>query len=784
MNRQMKKNLSVALSFVLAVSLSASAAGTMNMFGNAPLFFEANAAGEFFAQGGDCGFAISPSSSQMVLQKKSGRTAVVKMEFSGANPFATVRGENELPGKINYLVGDKSQWQVGQPTFSKVRVGKLYPGIDLVYHGNQKRLEYDFEIAPGANPKAIQIHFSGAEKISINAQGELILTVNGGEIRQPMPEIFQIVGGEKNSISGGYKILDARTISFAVGDYNHSLPLVIDPTIAFSTYFGGTGGDIPWAVAWDAADSAIYVAGQTFSKHFYTNDPAGFSTPGAFQQNFAGGKLSGDGFVAKFSISGTNFSGTNLIYLTYLGGSGDDSVSGVAVDSTGDAYVAGFTASTNFPTLNALYPNLSGKLNPRLRLFPGDAFVAELDPSGSNLIYSTYLGGSGSDAAIGIAVDAANNAYVTGLTTSTNFPVQNPLQLQTVSSNLVVVPHVSTNWVMTTNLITFDHLQGTNNAFITEIGSGGAPLIFSSYLGGKNFDTGEGIAVDTSGYIYVAGYTDSTNFPATNYLTFTNLMFGTTNQITGTNVLAGYLLNGSTNRTFTFDAFVTKLQPSGAGFVYSTLLGGNNNDYAFDVACDNSGSAYVTGYSSSTNFPNTAFNVPGLRTFVETNRNFFIGDSDVFLTRIDDVSGQATIGYSALFGGQGNDIGYSVAVDSAGEAFVTGSTQSTNFPVLNPLPFQLAGSTNSTLNRLTGVPKNRIYPADAFVTAFSSDGSTLLYSTYLGGNGSDAGYAIAVDPSGNAFVAGTTASTNFPTVNPGQNFRNGTNDTFIIEIQP
>ncbi len=660
----------------------------------------------------------------------------MQMRFVGANPLAQIRGDAELSGKINYLVGnDSAQWRSGISTFGKVSVDEIYPGIGLVYYGNQQRLEYDFTIAPGANPNAIAIRFDGVNKIFINAQGELVLTLGDSEISQPKPVIYQMVGGERHAIIGGYKILDAHTVAFSIGQYDRTLPLVIDPILSYSTYFGGNAGDIACAVAVSTNDGSIYVAGETLSKQFYY-------TPEAFQTNFAGGTLTGDAFVAKFDGSGQN-----LIYLTYLGGGADDGALSLAVDATGDVFVTGFTDSTNFPTTNAIYPHISGTIPKGFNFYPVDAFVTELGSSGSNLIYSTYLGGSWQDTASGIAVDSSGNAYVTGFTYSTNFPTTNAIQ---------------------------NHLACTNsefynaNAFVTEIAAGGTNLVFSTYLGGTNFDQGQGIAVDGAGYVYVTGYTASTNFPTWNM---------------PTNLPNSHLLNGSTNKNnFDFDAFVTKLPPfsdwiysasnqvysvSNLANSYSTYLGGTNNDIGRSIACDAAGDAFVTGWTASTNFPDTATNVPGLFSFVATNTTSTFA-TNAFLTEINP-SGAAVV-YSALFGGKASDIGNGVAVDAAGDAFVVGSTTSTNFPTTNTIGFLRA--TNSSTK----------FGSDVFVIAFNTNATALLYSAYLGGRSDDFGYGIALDSMDNAYIVGSTASTNFPTVDPGQSSRNGTNDAFLAEI--
>jgi Immunoglobulin I-set domain/Beta-propeller repeat len=742
-NFKMKRNAIKILSatficFTVVWAALTASAQTASILGNLPLYFEANQGqanvpAQFITRGCDSQFLISHAGAQMVFRKSATENAAVQMRFMGANPSAQICGDAELSGKINYLVGNNpAQWRSDIPTFAKVGVKGIYPGINVVYYGNQRQLEYDFTIAPGANPNAIAIHFDGADKISVSAQGELVLTLPGGEIRQPKPVIYQTIGGVRKAISGGYKILDAHTVAFLIGQYDRALPLVVDPILSYSTYFGGNAGDTAWAVAVSTNDGSIYVAGQTLSKQFYTN-----ATSGAFQTNFAGGKQAGDAFVAKFDNAGQK-----LLYLTYLGGDSDDAAYGLAVDGAGDAYIAGATDSTNFPTTNAIYPKIGGVLDKNVGAFPIDAFVAELNSSGSDLVYSTYLGGSAYDAAFGVAVDSAGNAYVTGYTSSTNFPTTNAIQ----------------NHLACTN--SFD---ANANAFVTEIASGGSNLVFSTYFGGTNFDQGQGIAVDNAGNIYVTGYTASTNFPTYNPLYSR--------------------LNGSTNKDNSgFDAFVAKFRPfstnwilsasnqtySISNLVYSTYLGGTNNDIGRSVACDTNGDAFVTGWTTSTNFPNTATNVPGLYSFVATNHTVAIA-TNAFLTEINP-NGTALV-YSALFGGKASDIGNGVAVDAAGDAFVVGSTTSTNFPTINT--DGLLRATNSGA---------KFGSSDVFVIAFTNDATALIYSAYLGGRSDDYGYGIALDPMDNAYIVGQTLSTNFPTADPFQSSMNGTNDAFIAKI--
>ena len=700
-------------------------AQTAAPFGNVPLYFEAGSPTRFLARGSDAQFLIAPTEAQFTLCKSADKAATLRMQFIGANPQAQISGDAKLSGKINYFVGSNpAHWRSGIPTFAKVRVTDIYPGIGLVYYGNQQRLEYDFDIAPGANPDAIVIRFDGADKISVNARGELVLALADGEIRQPKPLIYQMAGGVREEISGGYKILGAHTVGFAAGNYNRNLPLVIDPILSYSTYFGGNNGDTAWSVKVDNS-GCVYIAGETLSTKFATN-----SRPNGYQTNFAGGTLNGDAFVAKFGNLGTN-----LIYLTYLGGSSDDGAVDLAVDGAGHAFVTGYTDSTNFPiTTNAFQPKIGGMNvvnNGHTYGYNADAFVTELETNGSQLIYSTYLGGGGLDAGRGIALDAADNAYVTGLTVSTNFPTTtNAFQLHLACTNSIF----------------------NGNAFVSVLSAGGSNLIYSSYFGGTNYDCSGGIAVDSAGYVYVAGTTDSTNFPTT-----TNALFHHLNRFT----------YGSPSQTFNFDAFVAKFMPlpNCSNLVYSTYLGGTNYDAASRIACDAAGSAYVVGATTSSDFPNTATNI--FVNYLTNNLNFtYPVTTNVFLTKITN---GATVGiaYSAVFGGNSMDLGYDVALDPAGDAFVTGVAGSTNFPTANTAGFLSATNSGGS---------------DAFVTAINTNASALLYSTYLGGSTNDYGYGIAVDPAGNAYVVGQTISTNFPALDAFHSTLHGTNDAFLTKI--
>ena len=745
--------------WILGFGASLTASAQTTPFARLPLYFEASrsqadGAGQFLARGCNYQFLLSPAHAQVILSKPAspglapdrGReigprptiARTVQIDFVGANPCALIRGAGELPGKINYFVGnDRAQWRSGVATYDKVEVESLYEGINLVYYGNQQQLEYDFTVAPGASVSAIEIHFEGADKTTIDSRGELVLTLGDAEVRHPRPAIYQVIAGKRKPVSGGYRLKDAQTVGFEVGDYDPRIPLVIDPVLTYSTYFGGRTADTAVAVKVDAA-GAVYVAGITQGN--LSNAPAGFN----------GGKIDGDAFVAKFDSTLTN-----LVFLTYWGGSGEDGAYDMALDPANNIYLTGFTDSTDFPTNippggviglpNATH--LSGTENRTLHAFPVDAFVTEIDASGSNLVYSIYLGGTDADVGEGIAVDNAGNAYVAGHTFSTNFPTQNAFQDQNNGTN------------------------GTADGFIVRIAAGGASLDYATYFGGTNLDYAEAIAVNTSasdGVAYVTGFTASTNFPTT-----PDALQTQTNLNHSTNAI------GQFDKTAPpFDAFLAKFDTTQAGsnsLLYCTLLGGTNNDVGYRLTVDSStANVFVTGYTESADFPNLRTNVPGLYSSVSTNSKAIGLNADVFLAKF---APDNTLSYSVLFGGDRNDVGWDVAVDPTGNTLgVVGFSASTNFPTA--LTAGLLSATNHGNN-------------DAFVTLFTginSDPPALLYSTYLGGWNNDSAYGIALDSATNAYVVGRTLSTNFPTLAPSgmvpfQPFFSRSNSAFLAKIE-
>ena len=722
---------------LVTAALTASAAFNP---GHLPLWFEAADQATFTTRSPGTEFAITANGAEITLQKSGSQSATVRMSFVGGNPATPLRGEQLLPGKINRFIGnDDAQWRTGQSAFAQVQLENVYPGVSVTYYGNAQQLEYDFNLAAGVNPETIALRFDGAEKISVDAQGQLVLSVNGGQLFQHPPIAYQTISGERHAVAASYQINGANTVGFAVGSYDHSQPLVIDPIFSWATYFGGNSGETTWAVAVNPTDNTIYVAGQTFSAKVTNNIP--FTTLGSFATNYQGGSLTGDAFVAKFDSTGQN-----LIYCTYLGGSANDVAFGLAVDADGHAYVAGATTSKNFPVKNAVTNGayngalIGGSLSPATQSYYTDAFVTELAADGSSLVYSTHLGGGFTDFATSVAVDESGNAFVTGCSYSTNFPVTGEAFQKRFGPRFSPFHRA--------------------NAFVAEIPAGGQHLNYATYFGGTNFDIGNAIAYK-NGKVFITGSTTSTNFPWTNGLS------------------ASRLLNGRTNYNGFTDAFVAMFTKNGTNLdlQYSTFLGSTNQDVATAIAADAAANAYIVGWTTSTNFPNTTTGAQ-LSSYVRTNKTGFAVATNAFLAKLAWDGSTLTLPYSQMFGGRGLDAANSVALDSFGNIFVTGSVGSTNFPVTTNAIVAINSATGST-NFLSTTNRGK---SDAFITGFSSNLSTVFLSAYIGGSANDNGYGIAIDSANNIIVAGQTTSTNFPVLNAAQPKRNGTNDAFLLKI--
>ncbi len=602
----------------------------------------------------------------------SGEQSVLRMKLVGANAAPKTQGLEPQSGKSNYFLGnDPEKWRTNVNHYARVQYTDVYSGVDVVYYGNQRQLEYDFIVAPGTSPDIIKMSFEGAQDLSIDEDGDLILRTAGGDIRQHKPIIYQETNGERHEIAGRYEIKGDREIGFELAAYDTTKPLVIDPVINYSTYLGGYGRDQGYGIAVDSSGNA-YVTGFTEASNFPTVN----SLPYGDRE---GSGWSQDAFVTKL-----NSAGSALVYSTYLGGQNrsNDKALGIAVDSAGNAYVTGYTNSVDFPTVNPFQRAAGGG---------GDAFVTKINPAGSALVYSTYLGGSdANEESRSIAVDSAGNAYVTGTTRSTDFPTANPLQPAIIGSLIF------------------------GEAFVTKLNPAGSALVYSTYLGGGYFDDGNAIAVDSSGNAYVTGSTSSYDFPLANALQST------------CKCSVGTCAGG--------DAFVTKLNPTGSAFVYSTFLGGDGGDAGLDIAVDSSGNAYVTGSTGASNFPTVN---PLQATFLPNGS--FCGGRNTFVSKINPTG--STLHYSTYLGsGEGS----SIAVDSSGTAYVTGSTGG-GIPLSNPVQSSIGS---------------------AFVSKLNSSGSALDFSTYFGGN-TEHSRGIAVDLSGNAYITGVTRGT-LPTTNSFQ----------------
>ncbi len=598
----------------------------------------------------------------------------IKASFVGANRNPGMSGQTTLDYKCNYLFGnDPTRWYTDVPSYEAVIYGEIYPGIDLKYYGNGKELEYDFVVSPGADPSQIRVRYEGVETISINDNGDLVVTTEWGEVVERRPHVYQLKYGREVAIDTRYGLFAENTFGFSIhGEYDPALPLIIDPTLSYSTYLGASSFDRAHDVAVDSYGAA-YVVGYTYSTNFPTLNP--------YQTD----RLTWDAFVTKLSAAGNS-----LVYSTYLGGDGVDYGNGIAVDADGAAYVTGWTSSSDFPAVNAIQGVRGGGEN--------DAFVAKLSVNGNSLHYSTYLGGTDWDRAYRIAVNGAGEAYVVGETKSAGFPTLNPYQTY----------------------------QGDMDAFVARLSSSGTSLLYSTYLGGGGADYGRAIAVAASGVAYLTGLTRSADFPTLNPIqTYQGLN----------------------------DVFVTALTDEGDGLVFSTFLGGWHNDGGVGIAVDASGALCVTGTTASVDFP----------TFNAYQATYQGGQSDVFVTKLGS-SGDFLV-YSTFLGSSANDLCSGLAMDAWGAAYVTGATYGSDFPVVDP--FQ-------TYQGAEGI-------TDAYVTKLSSDGSGLDFSTFLGGSSWDHAFGLALDPEDAIYVTGETASTDFPLLGPFQTNQLDT-DAFVTKM--
>lgn len=562
--------------------------------------------------------------------RRSHESAVIRMQVTGANPHAQIAGNENLPGISNYFVGkDSRKWQTNVPHYEGVGYRDIYPGINLAFHGAQQQLEFDFIVAADADPAPISLGFSGAKRIATDAAGDLILASAAGDLRLHKPVAYQENLGVRKLVDARF-VVEGKRVGFALGNYDRSRELVIDPTLTYSTFLGGSLEDNGLAIAADATGSA-YVTGQSVSADFPTaGTPYKSSNTGSF-----------DVFVTKLAADGSS-----LVYSTYIGGSLGDSGNAIAVDSSGNAFVAGGTSSSDFPTtVGALQTTFNGVT---------DAFVLKLNSTGSTLVYSTLLGGTSFDTANGLAVDGLGSAYVVGATSSTaDFPTMAPIQASG---------------------------GGALSGFVSKLNPTGTGLVYSTYLGGSNGDFAAAVALDSSKNAFVTGGTLSPTFPHTT---------GAFQIQCGT--------DGNCNGGL-YDAFITVINAAGSNYVYSTFLGGSGTDEGSGIVVDAAANAYVTGLTkSNTDFPLQAALQPTFGGSVQ----------DAFVTKINP-AGSALV-YSTFLGGGLGDAGASIALDSGNNAYVTGQTSSSDFPTTSPTQTTIGGGNDGFVTEINAAGSQRIF---------------------------------------------------------------------------
>jgi uncharacterized repeat protein (TIGR01451 family) len=723
-------------------------------YGKLPLAFELNQGQSdpdvrFLARGP--GYGIFLTSDGAVLSFRSAnpqspaeKISAVRMQFAAARADVELSGTDRLPGKSNYFIGnDPAKWHLDLPQFARIQYHDLYPGIDLIFHGNQGRLEYDFEIAPGADPGSIQLGFENAGKLAVDSGGDLVLSHKAGAIRFETPRAYQQIGSKKKLINAQFVLSEGR-VGFKLGSYDRSRALIIDPVLSYLTYVGGSGdeacpgsamimvGTTPSpppgcpALAVDSAGNT-YVAGSTTSTDFPTTpNPTTDTQP--LQSTLVSPP---DVFVTK-----VNAVGNAIVFSTYLGGHGIDSSAGLALNSGFDPVVAGSTTSADFPTsMGTAFQSTA--LNPRAQ----HAFVTELDPNGHSLVYSTYLSGTGAESASGVAVDFRNKIYVLGTTTSKDQP--------------------SATSSFPATLGAFQTVNGaTSQFFLSKIDPtlpGFSSLAYSTYFGGSSpinaLTLGGGIAVDASANVYITG---GTNFQHTGTSSASAPDFPILNAYQGclntppTSTTPTNCSNSTPNIT---DAFIAKINPtpaSGSQLLYSSYLGGTGNDVGYGIAVDSGLQAYVTGSTDSGDFAIPTATVP----FQLHNG----GGTDAFVAKFGNPCSGSTcttttlpLNYFSYLGGAGTDVGLGIVADSSQGAHVTGWTNSDDFPL------------NQTVN--TPIQRTRAGGVDAFVSRVDTTATSATAAghsgTYLGGSSDDFGTSIANDAQGNTYVAGETASGSF-----------------------
>ncbi len=657
-----------------ASALTPAAHGSLaGAYGKLPLTFEINngqtdPAVKFLSRGKGYSLFLTPAGATLRLNGRN-ETSVVRWQTVGGNRNPLMMGVDPLATKSNYFIGDDpKKWHADVPNYAKVRAERVYPGIDLVYHGNRRQVEYDFVVAPKANPNRIRLAFKGIESMRIGEHGDLILHTANGDLMQPRPLVYQEIDGKRQVIEGSYALLPKNEVGFALGQYDRNRQLTIDPVLLYSTFLGDTDLDECLAIAVDSSGNA-YLTGLVASTSFPGVTGSSIQPSNGFDY---------DAFVTKI-----NAVGTAIVYSTFLGGNGGNEYGlGITVDSSGNAYITGATNSTNFPGTSG--SSIQSSFGGGVR----DSFATKINAAGSAIVYSTYLGGSDDDLAWGIAVDSSGNAYVAGDTGSSTFPGVTGSSIEPTNNGGAFVTKINAAGTATVYSTFFGGTAGASlasiavdssgNAYvggytgssgfpgisgsslqstfaggggdgiISKINATGTAIVWSTYLGDTGFDEIAGIKIDGAGDIYVAGNTDSTSFPG----------------VTGSSI--------QSSNAGDHDAFVTKINGAGTAIVYSTFVGGNDLDVVSygAFAIDSSGNAYVGGGTLSTTFAGITGS-----SIQPSNA----GSSDAFITRIN-AAGTA-FDFSTFLGGAGDETIAGIATDGSGNVYVAGYSSSTDFPV-------------------------------------------------------------------------------------------------------
>lgn len=638
---------------------------------------------------------------------------VWNLHFIGANPRVKINEYGCEKSNVNYFLGsDPSKYAFGVTECRTIEYKGLYTGVDLRYYTSGKEIKYDYIVNNGANIGSIKMGCEGIKKLKINAHHQLEVINSWGTLIEEIPESYQVIDGERREVKIGYVLQNDTTFGFeVVGSYDRSVPLIIDPVILkWSTWVGGSNTGYLFDIALDAA-GYVYGTGWYFSSF-----PV---TAGSYDVSFNGGgnQPGGDAFVFKMKPDATG----PLVYSTYLGGSSDDYGNRICVDNAGNAYVTGYTASNNFPATAGSFDNS----------FNGgsDVFVTKLNPAGSALVYSTYLGGTQGEAGNGIAVNAAGEAFVTGKASS---------QGTTAVTEFPTTPGA------------YDRTTFGVNVFVTRFNAAGTGLIYSTFIGGFNIDYGNHIAIGAGNIAYVTGAA-SQGFPTT-----PGTFDATFNDAFG---------NGR-------DAFFATVNATGTNLLYSTYLGGTGTEEGVDIAVGTAGDAYITGYTKSNNFPIKA----GAYSTVYAGADGAIWGGDVFVSHIQPGGlGAADMIYSTFIGGGGDDVGGGIAINSKGEAYIAGFT-----------------SRESSLNNFpTTACTYRSYSTvhgDHFVCKLSANGSALMYSTLIGGEWLDynnlfMGIGLIEGCGDEVVVGGTSHSPDYPTT-PGVFQPTKLNNSSVVWDQP